>query len=365
MATTTIFITLIGLVFLINLLTPSQGLSYSERRTLQSFDTLKMDTLLTGGFSESFDKIALDQFSGRDTFRRLKSELAFKLFKKRDSNGIAIVDGQIFKSEYPLELKKLDQFNTYMTKFYQRFLENSHVTLAIIPDKSHYLKGQNQDRVLSLDFDAIATYVFNGLPQMKPIDLSSALDLNDYYRTDAHWRQENLGDVLGALKAGLDMTTDFQAKGYQTIEYSEFYGGYYGQAALPVAPDTLTLLNNQDLDQIKVTNFKNQKDPIVSTGTYNIEKLGEMDSYDTFLSGASPLMTLENPNSATDKELIIIRDSFASSIAPLLTAEYAKITLVDLRYIHQDLLGDYVDFENKEVLILLSTSIIHSDIWGR
>ena len=35
---------------------------------------------------------------------------------------------------------------------------------------------------------------------------------------------------------------------------------------------------------------------------------------------------------ATDRELVIFRDSFASSLAPLLMEQYAKITLVDIRY---------------------------------
>lgn len=361
-ATTAIFLFTLGALLLVNLLTPAQSLSYSERRTLLSFDGLKVETLLTGGFSEAFDKIALDQFSGRDGFRCVKSELAFRLFNKRDSNGIAIVDGQIVKSDYPLDPKKLYQFNTYMTQFYDRFLTESRVSLAIIPDKSHYLKDQSQ--VLSLDFDAIAAFVTDALPQMNPIDLSDSLSLVDYYRTDAHWRQESLGNVLAALKTGLAMTSDFDLSTYQRQVFSPFYGGYYGQAALPVTPDELTYLSSDQLAQIKVTHYNDQLKPVVSTGVYDTEKLGKMDSYDVFLSGASPIVTLENPNSATEKELIIIRDSFGSSLAPLLTPEYAKITLVDLRYIHQDLLSTYVDFDNKEVLVLLSTSLIHSNIWG-
>ena len=40
-----------------------------------------------------------------------------------------------------------------------------------------------------------------------------------------------------------------------------------------------------------------------------------------------------NENSFNDKELIIFRDSFASSLTPLLIKYYSKITLIDNRYI--------------------------------
>ena len=38
-----------------------------------------------------------------------------------------------------------------------------------------------------------------------------------------------------------------------------------------------------------------------------------------FLSGSKSLLTITNPSADTDRELVIFRDSFASSLAPLLT----------------------------------------------
>ena len=49
-----------------------------------------------------------------------------------------------------------------------------------------------------------------------------------------------------------------------------------------------------------------------------------------------------------------------SSLAPLLASGYAKITLVDIRYISPNLLGRFVDFGGKDVLFLYSTSVLNS-----
>ena len=93
-----------------------------------------------------------------------------------------------------------------------------------------------------------------------------------------------------------------------------------------------------------------------------MEKAYGKDPYELFLSGALSLITIENPNATTDKELVIFRDSFGSSIAPLLVEGYAKITLVDIRYISSDIVGNFVDFDNQDVLFLYSTLILNNSV---
>ena len=78
-----------------------------------------------------------------------------------------------------------------------------------------------------------------------------------------------------------------------------------------------------------------------------------------FLNGATPLQTIENPNAATDRELVIFRDSFASSLAPLLCEQYCTITLIDLRYMVSGLVPQYVTFTNQDVLFLFSSWVVN------
>lgn len=66
---------------------------------------------------------------------------------------------------------------------------------------------------------------------------------------------------------------------------------------------------------------------------------------------------MENPAATSQRELILFRDSFGSSLAPLLTSSYQKITLIDLRYISSDLLDSYVRFQDQDVLFLYSALI--------
>ena len=68
---------------------------------------------------------------------------------------------------------------------------------------------------------------------------------------------------------------------------------------------------------------------------------------------------VKNPNAVTDKRLIIFRDSYASSLVPLLLGAYEEITLIDLRYIDSARIGEYVDFTDADILFLYNTSIVN------
>ena len=93
-----------------------------------------------------------------------------------------------------------------------------------------------------------------------------------------------------------------------------------------------------------------------------MEKLKGDDLYEIFLSGSKSLLTVENPKASTDKELILFRDSFGSSIAPLLVEAYEKITLVDIRYISPNILERFIEFENQDILFLYSSSVLNNSI---
>ena len=178
----------------------------------------------------------------------------------------------------------------------------------------------------------------------------------------------NAGSVDGSFGAGTQKAvTAFQKSaglkqdglaGRDTLTALEkpFYGVYYGQAALPMESETLYYLDSDLLRQCSVYDYETGK-----TGSvYDLSKLESRDLYDIFLSGARSLLTIENPNATSDRELIVFRDSFGSSMVPLLVQDYAKVTLVDIRYIHPDLLAEYIDFHGQDVLMLYSTLILNN-----
>jgi hypothetical protein len=95
---------------------------------------------------------------------------------------------------------------------------------------------------------------------------------------------------------------------------------------------------------------------------YDLEKGKTESPYDLFLSGTAAMLTIENPGAANGKKLILFRDSFGSSLAPLLVSGYESITLVDIRYVQSIALKEYVDFSGADVLFLYSTLLLNNSM---
>lgn len=359
--TTFIFMGFLLIFSILNIVLPPTEISLSERRRLHLFSDLEIRELLTGDFLEDFDQAALDQFFLREQFRRLKAIVDGKLFHKTDNNDIIVIGDSAYKLDYPLNTESVTRFTELLHTITALYAQDNPVYFAMIPDKNYYVDPDPD--FLTLDYQKMEQLLAEQLEDITIIDLTDTLSLDDYYHTDPHWKQENLDMVVARLQEAMGMETDFSQIAYKAEQYAPFYGAYYGQSALNLAADTLTYRISEAMKDVIVTNFEYTGDPDKAPGLYETDKLGSMDSYDVFLSGSTPLITLENPNSTTDKELVIFRDSFASSLTPLLIEEYQKITLIDIRYVSHEIIGDYVDFEDSEILFLYSTLVInHSEI---
>lgn len=98
----------------------------------------------------------------------------------------------------------------------------------------------------------------------------------------------------------------------------------------------------------------------VAMARYDLKKANGKDAYELFLSGNQPLVEIKNPQNTSGRKLIVFRDSFASSLMPLLAQGYSQVTMIDLRYINSQLLDKYVDFSEADVLLLYSAGILNN-----
>lgn len=333
---------------------PNKAVSAAERRPLAQFPEVSVNSLLKGGFMEKFEEYTLDQFPLRDNFRTLKSLFSYKALGKLDNNGIYIADGYAAKLEYPLNTASV---NNALKKFgfiYENYLKGTDCSIysAVIPDKGYYLAPSGG--YPAMDYSRLFSQIAGGMPWAKPIDITQGLSVADYYRTDTHWRQERLLNTANVLCDAMGIS---HPQGYAPALVSrEFRGVYYGQAALPMGAEEIYVMENPALADCRVYNCE--------TGDYgsiyDLEKLSGSDPYDVYLSGAQALLRIENPNAATDRELILFRDSFGSSLAPLLLQNYKTVTLVDIRYVSSRLLGQLLTFRDQDVLFAYSTLILNN-----
>lgn len=302
----------------------------------------------------NFENYTLDQFPLRDKFRTLKALVTLGVFNQRANNDIYVVDGYASKIEYPLNEDSVKRAGERFQYVYEKYLKGTDTKsyISIIPDKNYFLAKENG--YLSFDYEKMISLLKENTDFLTYIDITNELEASDYYKTDTHWREENIVDVAEKIGAemGADVKTEYDVK---TLNV-DFYGVYYGQSALPLEAEKIKYLTNDVLENCKVFDYQNNKEISV----YDMEKANSKDPYEMFLGGPLSLVTIENENAKTDKELVIFRDSFGSSIAPLLVEGYKKITLVDIRYMHPNLLGNYIEFNSQDVLFLYSTSVLNN-----
>lgn len=334
---------------------PRQDISEAERRKLQQMPELTAQNISSGLFMSKFETFTQDQFPLRDGFRQLKSLFSYRILRQKDSHGVYIVGNQAAKLEYPLQENRIYGAKEKFQKIYDLYLKDncSNIVFSVVPDKGYYLA--EKAGAPAMDYDRLFEITAE-LPWAKHVDITDCLTGDDYYNTDAHWRQERLIPAAGKLAHALG------CKGPEPEDYSErelgrdFYGVYYGQAALPMDPDRIRVLESEILKNCTVTNLENGK----QTEIYDPEKLDSRDLYDVFLSGPVSVLTIDNPAGTPGKELVVFRDSFGSSLVPLLMEDYAKVTLVDIRYVPTNYVNNFLEFQGQDVLFLYSTTVLNS-----
>lgn len=335
---------------------PKADYSVSERRALAKLPEFSLSTVLNGQFMADFEEYATDAVPFRDKLRSVKAFFATKVLRKADNNGLFTAEGHISKIDDRVNYDMLDLSADKLYNIVKTYVKDDSTRLyfTIVPDKNMYIAEKNG--YPSLDYDEFIESMRQRTDFMEYIDITALLDADDYYYTDTHWRQENLVPVAEHIagKMGADVSSKYSVN---TLDIP-FNGVYMGQYALSHAPDTIRYLTNDTIENAVVTYYDTGMPK--EGDMYNMEKAKGLDPYEMFLSGTMPVVTIDNDDAATDRELILFRDSFGSSLAPLLLEGYSKITLIDIRYVHSGMLGGFANFQNADVLFMYSTALLNN-----
>lgn len=345
------FITILIILLLVNIFKKDQEISITERRKLAQFPEITLEKIINGDVTEKIEEYAVDQFVARDNLREIKAFFNIHILRQQDNNKLFEKNGAIYKMEYPLKEENINRSVNRINEICEKYLQGMNVYYAIIPDKNYYLK---EDKHLKIDYDKLKQIATEKLKDIKYIDIWKELELEDYYRTDLHWKQENLQKVVKKIQTEMKLKGEEQK--YIKTDMGSFYGTYYGQLGAKIEPDEMYILTNDMIENCKTYNYEKKE-----VGTvYDRNK--HKDKYDIYLSGATPLIDIENPNAKTEKELLLFRDSYGSSIAPLLIQNYKKITLIDIRYMSSTLINRYIEFDDQDVLFLYSALVLNQYI---
>lgn len=268
---------------------------------------------------------------------------------------VYVYEGYAAATDAPWDGKSLDFAVHRFSHLLDKYFPDNAAYLAVVPDKAEFTvppegyvpaRAQETSAYLTERLDAEA------------VDIAPLLTLEDYYRTDPHWRQEQLRPVAETLLRAMGAAAPETADETLCALEGEFHGSYWGKTEEPLQADTLAYLTSPALDTCTVYDYENG----ATGGIYDFAA-AEKAPYDLFLSGSKSLLRIENPTVDSGRTLVVFRDSFGSSLIPLLAESYGTVYAVDIRYLASDALERVVTFpQDADVLFLYSATVLHNSI---
>lgn len=340
-----LFILILVLFFILNVFKSDTEVSVSERRKLTLMPKFSFKSILNGTYFNDFDKYTTDQFIFRDKFRYIKAKMDLDI--KNNYHNLYIKDNHYIEMEYPLNIDSVNNLINKINYIKDNYLSESNIYYSIIPDKNYFINENN----LKIDYVYLEDYMYNNL-NIRYINIFDLLELDDYYKTDSHFMINKIDKVASRILSGMNNSFD---SNYSISKVSDFDGVYKSRIPIKGEGDSIYIIENDSIDSSLVYDYSLNK----YIDFYDYSKLYSSDKYNIYLGGSTPLVRITTTNN-NNRNLIIFRDSFGSSLAPLLTSSYKTITLVDTRYMSSKILNNYIDFKDSDVLFIYNTSIINN-----
>ncbi len=325
--------------------TEDKPFSDKENRTLQSAPRFTLQKLADGEYTKQTEKYLADQFPFRDTFVGLKaySELALA---KKENNGIIYGKDGVLIPRVSIDNDILLQNLNYINNFAQK--TGKSVVVAPLPavidvSSNHLPKNYIADDTEQI-WQQLKANIGKGDAQI--LDLREPLNKEGtYYKTDHHYTTKGAYITYCALSEKLGFAPKEESFFNIEVATSDFCGTSMRSSGFYLA----------DKDKIHLYRYENDESfSVVADGKkaslYDFDKLNTTDKYAVFLGGNHARVDITS--GAGDREkLLVIRDSFADSIAPFLALHY-DLTLVDLRY-YTDSLSQLIAQEGIDKVLVL------------
>ena len=356
-------------MFLLDCVTPDRTVSELENTTLTQRPKVTAQILSSAGLNRFFNdytQYTKDQIPGRDAWISLQSFVETALLQKTQSGGILLGDkGQMFDRTYGLvasEERTLPRNIAAVASLAARCPGKVYVMVApaassIYPERVPAHAPLLQEESYLSQIQAAVEQAGGVYLPLKDA-LSAHKDEYIYYRTDHHWTTQGAyyaySELCGAL--GLE---PFDRAAHTAVDVPDFYGTFYSRARTWNAqPDTLTYYDLDNPLTIYTVTGPGMPTEGQTTGLYDLDKLDVYDKYAAFLHGNNGLSRVEGDG---EGRILVIKDSYANSFVPFLTANYAQIDVVDLRNYNYGLDGLIAENGYDQILVLYSFDSFKSD----
>lgn len=339
------------------LFAPKTDYSSSEKRYLQKFPEVSLENISNGEFGTEFESYFADNFPKRNVWVGLNAYYNLDM-GNNGAKGVYNCAGDYLINK-PVSTENNISKNVNEIVDFKNSI-NVPVTVMFAPSTGYvcddvlptFHNSYNDDiyfeeTAKTLSDNGVA---FTDLRQAFKNEYKNGTQL--YYRTDHHWT--TAGAYTAYVKLCEQLGTQPVSKDKFKIEtYDDFYGTTYSTSGFWLTPpDKIEVWNNpENTDKnikVKITEGANTEE---YNSMYFYNHLEEDDKYPVFIDGNHAYTEITNAN-AKGGTVVMIKDSFAHSIAPFLAENYSKIVLVDMRYYKKNV-SEIIRQENPEQVVVM------------
>lgn len=367
--TTLTFSLLLALFFVLVVVLPKdERASVKENRPLATMPETSLNNIFMGNFTTDYETYLTDNVGFRSYFvdlgtqfekiRGIQKEESERVVTLSSGGKLVLSNGkimEIFKENPAVKTRYVSVLNEYAKKL------DSDMYIMLVPtqlefDQSeyrHYADSQ-KDAI-----DAIYSSL-NGYKTVNVYDkLKESKDYYIYFRTDHHWTQR--GAYLGYEElshATGEMAVPFKALSHNSLD--GFLGYLYNQANVPQYSkyaDKIEYFMGEENYTVYARAFENGEYVDYQPKIYTIPGANNPPAYSIFMGGDHPFARIET-NNKNKKTALVIKDSYANAVLPLLTNNYEEILVIDPRSYYgtlDDLLAQY-DIDDCIVINYIFTS---------
>ncbi len=328
--------------------------SETENRILAQRPQWSLEKALSGSYEEEYEAYATDQFVSRDTWVMLKTRMDILLQKKLIKGVYLARDGYLIEQHLPEDYdqamvnKRLDRL-LGLTEQYPKAM------VMLVPTADNILVDKLPPYAVSYDQGGLLAQVKEKLGEEHVIDVFPILEEHReeqiYYRTDHHWT--TLGAYYGYQQWTQAMDyppRNFDPRDLVTVSDS-FLGTLHSRINLPMEADEIQIFPRTASRRIRaVYDFAKE-----TTSYYEPSYLETKNQYGYFLDDNHAFIEIDTAYVAKDRELFLIKDSYANTLIPILAPHYEKIYVLDLRYYNGSLFSlmeQYVTSDRVDVLVV-------------
>lgn len=371
------------LLMFIFVISDKKEFSENENRYLAKFPAFEWGKIRSGEFMEGLESYTADHFPFRDFLMGVKTQTEI-LAGKKEINDIYIAEDGYLIEEYQ-KPENTERIGNILKAFAGELEgEELEIRLMLVPTAVYVYEDKLPARAPRRNQMETAEQIYE-ISGIERIDCSrdllawkefyqgadeAASQTSDgdfcqergelYYRTDHHWT--TLGAYVGytafCREMGLEAVPLEEMDARTAAE--DFRGTVYSKAGdYTRKGDVITIYTNP-LDRLTVKYVDTDE---TSDSLYNLEYAGVKDKYSLFLDNLHSLIEIENETADSDRELVLVKDSYANSMVPFLVRHYKKIYVFDTRYYKQGV-SEFVKGHPgvTDVLILYNMNTLDTDL---